>query len=59
MGGAFCPAAAHSGLEASAPSWAMLPTPQKGLFPLSLELSGVMLKPSAPEQLRDNECPSF
>uniref|UniRef100_A0A8B9X9L1 Xaa-Pro dipeptidase n=1 Tax=Bos mutus grunniens TaxID=30521 RepID=A0A8B9X9L1_BOSMU len=59
VGGSFCPAAAHSGLEASAPSWAMLPTPQKGLFPLSLELSGLMLKPSAPEQLRDNKCPSF
>lgn len=54
MGGAFRPAAAHSGLKASTPTRAVLPTPQKGLFPLSLELSGLMLKLSAQRQLRNN-----
>lgn len=44
--------------EAISPSRAMQPTPQKGLFPLSLELWGLMLKLSMQGQLRDNECPS-
>lgn len=58
VGGAFRPAAAHSGLRAGTPTRAVLPTPQKGLFPLSLELSGLMLKLNTQRQLRNNERPS-